>query len=98
MSVSKPHTSQLVVAIQDGIDSDSGEYSLQDAAKVALRSLAEQLETLRRHDEAATQDAVFFRKQLVDTQEQLEAAHNELRRIADDPARALSLREREVVP
>jgi chromosome segregation ATPase len=41
-----------------------------------LRRLEEQLETLRRHDEAATQDAVFFRKGMVDAQKQLEAARH----------------------
>jgi hypothetical protein len=39
-----------------------------------LRRLEEQLETLRRHDEAATQDAIFFRKGMVDAQEQLVVA------------------------
>lgn len=52
----------------------------EEALEMERDSLVEQLETLRRHDEAATQDAAFFRKRMVDAEEQLEAAREAISR------------------
>jgi DNA repair exonuclease SbcCD ATPase subunit len=79
----QPSVEALVERVRQAIlrgsyDPQAGEWraffgpDTRDEAHAALDSLTAALEQLKRHDEAATQDAVFFRKGMVDAQEALE--------------------------
>jgi hypothetical protein len=90
----QPSVEALVERVRQAIlrgsyDPQAGEWraffgpDTRDEAHAALDSLTAALEQLKRHDEAATQDAVFFRKGMVDAQEALKRAVRERDELAE---------------